>query len=81
MISHPKEHIIARESFKQGLVETRKNVSYDSSSVDNLPKPLKQYWKAKENNENVEEAGNQAICFIEENKGLIRKLWDKVKRI
>jgi len=81
LISHPEERLIAREPFKHGLVETRKNVVYDSSSVDNLPEPLKQYWKTKENNANIEEAEDQAIQFIEDNKSLIEKLVDKVSKL
>lgn len=82
---HPEEDLIAEHSFQHGLVETRRNVAYDSSSVDRLPEALRNYWKVKEDpgkgREELMRAGDRAVEWIQENqddeKSFISRVWNR----
>lgn len=70
-MTHPKESLIVDASLENGMREAMKGVSYESGSVENLPTPLKQYWRTKEREHTETEliaAGDQAVEWIEQNQ-------------
>jgi len=73
---HGKEQLIFDASKEHGLREVKPGVSYDSSTVEDLPTPLRGYWETKQKvdyfsesgGKNLKAAGDEAVNWIKENQ-------------